>query len=78
MRQKKCRYIIQAIKKWNLTHKEIIQDVQNSRPEYISHTYIRTLLQLLRNKWYVSTVTQNKILYYSLSKEVSGQIDVKV
>lgn len=79
MKQKKARFVIQAIKEWYDTNPKIMVFLKQKFPhEYLSDVNIRHLTNILRKAGYIVGKKQWHFLQWELVREVNGQIDVVI
>lgn len=78
MKNKKARYIVQAIQSWNTNNKTIFDYVKENMKTYVTQPNINYITNCLEIGGYVKSVRVGRILTRSMLREVSGQIDIKI
>lgn len=78
MKEKKARYIYQAIRDWNTTITDIVQYVKDNLRVFISDVHIRHIVNCMDMKGYIGSKKVGKYNEWYIKKEISGQIDIKL
>lgn len=79
MKQKKARYVMQAIQSWNFLVKDIIAHIKRSDcPRFLHEHHVREIAGLLHRHWYIETGRVWYKLQYSVLRPVRSQSEIKI